>query len=149
MDKLTKPIPDFLVLKMFTKKTAEVTDAELEYFRAHPSLIDKVTAPVNIHSLFLWFGALLGSIFFAISKILNYSELLVPLSEGVKGFIVELVAEIGVAFIGAAITAYFLGILLNRQQENAAQWRVEIRHRIAELEQSDSQSAHYPGVDKK
>jgi hypothetical protein len=75
---------------MITKNTAEVTDAELEYFRTHPSLIDEITAPVNIHSLFLYLGALLGTTFFALSKILNYFGLPMPLSEGVKGFIVDL-----------------------------------------------------------
>jgi hypothetical protein len=39
-----------------------------------------------------------------------------------------------VALIGAAVTAYLLGILLNRQQENAAAWRSEIRRRIFEPE---------------
>jgi hypothetical protein len=35
-----------------------------------------------------------------------------------------------VALIGAAVTAYILGILLNQQQDNAATWRSEIRRRI-------------------
>jgi hypothetical protein len=35
--------------------------------------------------------------------------------------------------IGAAVTAYILGILLNQQQENAAHWRAEIRRRIEVL----------------
>ncbi len=148
MAKIQKPHPDFVVLKMFTKNTAEVTDAEVEHFRTHPNQIDEITAPVNIHRLFLWLGALSGTIFVAISKILKYSELLMRLSEVEREFIVDLFSEIGVALIGAAITAYFLGILLNRQQENAAQWRVEIRRRIAELEQSDSQSAQNRSVEK-
>ena len=38
--------------------------------------------------------------------------------------------EVGVALIGAAVTAYILGILLNQQQDNAAAWRSEIRRRI-------------------
>ena len=38
------------------------------------------------------------------------------------------------ALIGAAVTAYILGILLNQQQDNAATWRSEIRRRIAEPE---------------
>ena len=40
--------------------------------------------------------------------------------------------EIGVALIGAAVTAYILGILLNQQQDNAAAWRSEIRRRISD-----------------
>ena len=42
------------------------------------------------------------------------------------------ISEIG--FLGAAVTAYILGILLNKQQDNAANWRVEIRRRISDLE---------------
>jgi len=148
MARTKKAHPDFVVLKMFTKNTADVTDAELAHFRVHPEQIDRITAPVNIHRLFLWSGALLGAIFFTISKILRYSELLGHLSEGAREFILDLASEIGVALLGAAITAYFLGILLNRQQENAAQWRAEIRRRIAELEQSDSQPAQNPGTER-
>ena len=40
--------------------------------------------------------------------------------------------EIGVALIGAGVTAYLLGILLNVQQQNAERWRTEIRSRIRE-----------------
>jgi hypothetical protein len=38
--------------------------------------------------------------------------------------------EIGVALIGASVTAYLLGILLNRQQSSAKKWRSELRKRI-------------------
>ena len=47
-----------IVLKQFLKSSPdEVTDEELEYIRDHPDQIDEVTAPVNLHKLFLWGGA--------------------------------------------------------------------------------------------
>ena len=49
-------------------------------------------------------------------------------------FVIDIVFEIGVALIGAAVTAYLLGILLNRQQENAAAWRTEIRRMLDQEE---------------
>ena len=48
----------------------------------------------------------------------------------------EFVIEIGVAPIGAAVIACLLRSLLNRQQDNAKQWRKEPRCRILALEKS-------------
>ena len=132
MVKKTKEDRDVLFLKLFLSSSTGVTDEEVAYFREHPDQIQEVTAPINIHKLFLWGGALLGTAFVGISKALNYSRMLAFLSEGVSEFVVDIVFEIGVALIGAAITAYILGILLNNQQENAAKWRAEIRRRIDE-----------------
>jgi hypothetical protein len=121
-----------LFLKLFLKSTPDqVTDDELAYFREHPEQIDEVTAPVYVHKLFLWVGAVLGVAGVALSKMLKYFEL-VALSEGVREFVIDIVFESGVALIGAAITAYILGILLNRQQDNAAHWRAEIRRKLEE-----------------
>jgi hypothetical protein len=123
-----------MFLKLFLKSApSEVTDEEVAYFRDHPDQIDEVTAPVVVHKLFLWVGALLGALFVAISKVIKFSQLAL-LSEGVREFTVDIVFEIGVALIGAAVTAYILGILLNQQQDNAATWRSEIRRRISEPE---------------
>jgi hypothetical protein len=49
-------------------------------------------------------------------------------------FVIDIVFEVGVALIGAAVTAYILGILLNQQQDAAAKWRLEIRRRIGASE---------------
>jgi hypothetical protein len=49
-------------------------------------------------------------------------------------FLVDIVFEIGIALIGAGITAYLLGILLNTQQENAERWRTAIRDKIRETD---------------
>ena len=125
---------DQMFLKLFLKRaTSEVTDEEVAYFRDHPEEIDEVTAPVAVHKLFLWAGALLGTLFVGVSKVMKFSQLAM-VSEGVREFVIDMVFETGVALIGAAVTAYILGILLNQQQDNAANWRVEIRRRISELD---------------
>ena len=124
---------DRIFLKLYLKSSpGEVTDEELAYFREHPDQIDEVTAPVNVHKLFLWAGTVLGIICVAVSKVLKFQPLISGLSEGIREFTVDIVFETGVALIGAAVTAYILGILLDRQQENAAKWRAEIRRRLEE-----------------
>ncbi|MFX4994034.1 hypothetical protein ABTB69_18400, partial [Acinetobacter baumannii] len=81
---------------------------------------------------FLWVGALLGVFIVAIAKALKFSGALSFLADGLFEFIYDILYESGVALIGAAITAYMLGVVLNKQQENAAKWRKEIRKKIAE-----------------
>ena len=121
---------DRLFLRLYLKSSPdELTEKELAYFRDHPDMLDEVTAPVNVHKLFLWVGALLGTVLLALSKWIKFTEHPI-LAESVIEFGVDIVFEIGVALIGAAVTAYILGILLNRQQENAAHWRSEIRRKI-------------------
>jgi hypothetical protein len=119
-------------LKLYLESSpSEVAEEELSYFREHPDQIDEVTAPVNVHKLFLWWGALLGVALVALSKYLNFSNVYM-LSEALRELTVDLVFKIDVALIGAAVTAYILGILLNQQQEKASLWRAEIRKKIGE-----------------
>ena len=128
---------DRIFLKLFLKaKAGEVSDEEVSYFRDHPEQIDELSAPVNIHLIFLWAGGLLGVACVAVSKLLKFSSALDFMSESFGEFTIDIVFEIGVALIGAAVTAYILGILLNKQQENAAKWRAEIRAKIDELDRS-------------
>jgi hypothetical protein len=123
---------DHIFLKLFlTTSPSELGEEELAYFREHPEQIDEVTAPVNIHKLFLWAGALLGAFFVAVSKLLVHSEVLIQ-HLVVREYVIDIVFESGVALIGAAITAYILGILLDKQQKNAAHWRSEIRRRLGQ-----------------
>lgn len=125
---------DRVFFKLFMKSaTGGVTDEEVAYFRDHPDEIDEVTAPVAVHKLFLWVGALLGTLLVGVAKVIKFSQFAM-FSEGVSEFVIDMVFETGVALIGAAVTAYILGILLNQQQDNAANWRVEVRRRISELE---------------
>lgn len=109
----------------------------MAYFRKHPDEIDGFTAPVNIHKFFLWIGALLGAIFVGFSKAIDFSGFAFNMSEGVSEFVIDIVFESGVALIGAAVTAYILGILLNQQQKKAAEWRKKIWRRIGETEEPE------------
>lgn len=136
MKKISK-VRDRMFLNLFLKSSiADVTEEEVIYFRDHPDQIDEITAPVNVHKLFLWAGALLGISCVALSKVLKYFQIFAAMSEGFREFVIDIVFEIGVALIGAAVTAYVLGILLNQQQKNATKWREEIRRRISELAES-------------
>jgi len=124
---------DRMFIKLFLRSASNrVTGEEVTYFREHPDQIDEVTAPVEVHKLFLWAGGILGALLVGVSKVIKFAQLTV-LSEGVLEFVIDIVFEIGVALIGAAVTAYILGILLNQQQDNAATWRLEIRRRIGAL----------------
>ena len=126
---------DRIFLKLFLNaKAGDVSDEEVRYFREHPDQIDKLTAPVNVHLIFLWAGGLLGAACVAVSKLLKFSSALDFMSEAFGEFTIDIVFEIGVALIGAAVTAYILGILLNKQQENATRWRAEVRQKIKELD---------------
>ncbi|WDZ50114.1 hypothetical protein LF296_12355 [Acinetobacter vivianii] len=135
MKKNSKLDQDTLFIKLLFKSSSKVTKEEIEYYRKYPDQIDQVTAPINIHKIFLWTGALLGILVVAIAKFLKFSGMLTFLSEGVLEFVIDIIYESGIALIGAAVTAYMLGVLLNKQQENALKWREEIRKRIQESEQ--------------
>ncbi|EOQ69734.1 hypothetical protein [Acinetobacter pittii] len=135
MKKNSKLDQDTLFIKLLFKSSAKVTEDEIEYYRKYPDQIDQVTAPINIHKIFLWTGALLGIVIVAIAKLLKFSGSLDFLSEGILEFVIDIIYESGIALIGAAVTAYMLGVLLNKQQENAVKWREEIRKRIEENEQ--------------
>ena len=115
---------------LFRPVGSNVTNEEVEYFREHPDELEEVSAPVSVHIAFLWLGTVIGLVLVGVSKLLAYSGLLDSLSPGVSEFFVDVVFEIGVALIGAAVTAYLLGILLNQQQRNVGSWRDEVRRRI-------------------
>jgi len=135
MKKNSKLDQDTLFIKLLFKSSSKVTEDEVEYYRKYPDQIDQVTAPINIHKIFLWTGALLGIVIVAIAKFLKFSGSLDFLSEGILEFVIDIIYESGIALIGAAVTAYMLGVLLNKQQENAVKWREEIRRRIEKTEQ--------------
>ena len=124
---------------VFKSSPSELTDEDVDYFRANPELIDEVTAPVNIHKYFLWIGTLLGMLLVGLSKYFKFNPLFPEASDALREFSIDIIFEIGVALIGAAVTAYILGILLNKQQDNAAAWRSEIRRRIG-LDEVDEQA---------
>jgi len=128
---------DKIFLKMLVKKGAEVTPEEVEYFRKHPDQIDEITAPVNVHKLFLLAGSIIGISFVGFSKIIEFSEVLQFRHGLFEEFVVEIIFEIGVALIGGGVTAFLLGILLNQQMKNAEYWRTEIRNKIREIDDQE------------
>ncbi|MFW2075867.1 hypothetical protein ACG9Y7_20930 [Acinetobacter gerneri] len=132
MNKKSKLDQDTLFVKLLFKSSPEVTNDEVDYYRKYPDQIDQVTAPINIHKIFLWTGALLGIAVVAVAKFFKFSGTLDFLSESILEFVLDIIYESGIALIGAAITAYILGVLLNKQQENALKWKKEIRRKIKE-----------------
>ncbi|EPG6084445.1 hypothetical protein KE001_003276, partial [Acinetobacter baumannii] len=102
MKKNSKLDQDTLFIKLLFKSSAKVTEDEIEYYRKYPDQIDQVTAPINIHKIFLWTGALLGIVIVAIAKFLKFSGSLDFLSEGILEFVIDIIYESGIALIGAA-----------------------------------------------
>lgn len=108
----------------------EWTEEEIQYFREHPEEIDDFTSPLKIHKFFLLVGVILGILLVGVSKVFKFSSLMAEFHEGWREFTVDIVFETGVALIGAAVTAYLLGIILNQRQDSAMAWRNELRKRI-------------------
>lgn len=124
------------MLKMVLKsrQNGGVTEEEAAYFQEHPDQIDEISAPMLIQIHYLVWGGVIGFCLVALAKWLAYSHLMSRFSEGLATFCTDVLFEIGVALIGGAITAYLLGVLINQQQTNAANWRAEVREKIAELD---------------
>ena len=123
---------DSLFLRMLTAEKIEISDQAMAYFRKYPEEVDEVTASTRVHKFFLWVGMSLGILTVAVSKVLSGLPLERYLGPGIEAFLVDIVFEGGVALIGAALTAYFMGILLNSQQERAKAFRKEIRRQLRE-----------------
>lgn len=122
---------DYLLWRIASLDHKEVSEEEVEYFRANPDQIDEVSSPLTLHKLFLWFGLIVGVVLIGLSKLFGHSNVFGFMHPGVEEFIVEVVFEIGVALMGAAIVTFMIGIVLNQQQASAKRWRKEIRKRIA------------------
>lgn len=123
---------DNLIFEILTSDKVEISDETLAYFRLHPEDIDDVTDTTRVHRFFLWAGVSVGLIAVAVSKLLSRLPLETYIGSGFEEFLVDIVFEGGVALIGAALTAYFLGILLNAQQKRAKSFRKELRRRLRE-----------------
>lgn len=121
---------DRLVLELLAKEKIEISDEAIAYFRDHPEEIDEVTASTRIHRLFLWAGLSVGVLAIGASRLIATFPLEKYLGAEGEGFLVEIVNEGGVALLGAALTAYFMGVLLNTQQRRAREFRKEIRRRL-------------------
>lgn len=123
---------DSLFLQMFASDRIEISDEAMAYFREHPEEVDEVTAATRVHRLFLWAGMGLGMLAVAVSKIMAGLPLEDYMGPGIEEFLVDIVFEGGVALIGSALTAYFMGVLLNAQQARAKAFRKEIRRKLRE-----------------
>lgn len=123
---------DNLFFELLTSDKIEVSDEAMAYFRQHPEEVDEITAATRVHKFFLWAGVGIGMAAVAVSKILSRLPLEDYIGAGLEDFLVDIVFEGGVALIGAALTAYFLGVLLNKQQERAKSFRKEIRRKLRE-----------------
>lgn len=126
---------------LFGAKRLKVTPEQVAYFTEHPDEIEEYSSSINIHSIFLLLAGAGGAGLVALSKYIKFSALLMDFGEATSEFIVDIIFEVGVAMIGAVATAYFLGVLLNRQQKNAAAWRAEIRRIIDENAEQAGQNA--------
>ena len=122
---------DIFFIKTLFKRKAEVSDAEVEYFRKNPEQIETITAPHTVHKLILLGGLILGTTMVILSKFFSIWEVFRFIHPLAQQTLIDITFEVGVALIGGGVTAYFLGVLLNQQQEIAVKWKSEIFHRIA------------------
>ncbi|MEO1639497.1 MAG: hypothetical protein AAFU41_09665 [Pseudomonadota bacterium] len=118
-------------LRLFLGATDEPSDDEIAYFAAHPDQIDEFSEPMRLHRLFLWFAVISGVIIVGLAKFLGGVEEAAFFNGIWREYVVDIVFEAGVALIGAGVTAYFMGILLNNQQEKTKRWRKHLRAAIA------------------
>lgn len=132
---------DNVFLKLFMADQTDVTQEEVDYFKQRPDEIDEITAPLNIHLFFLGVGIVLGIGLVALSKFLKYMAVFQFAGDFVQDLLVDVVFEIGVALVGAGVTSYLLGVLLNLQQENAAVWKQNIRNAIS-VSNSENEPPH-------
>lgn len=59
---------DRLVMNLLLAEKIEFSEKEIDFFPENQEDIDKITAPVNLHKLFLWMGTLFGIILLSLSK---------------------------------------------------------------------------------
>lgn len=128
---MSKSIRDSALFKLFLSTQApKITEEEVDYFSKNPDEIEEYFSSINIHLFFLLIGTVFGTGIVVTAKFIEYSSLKQILSDAIFSFLVDITFEVGVALIGASVTAFLLGTLLNRQQENARRWRKAIRRRI-------------------
>lgn len=131
VDKARKS-PERWLLDRILNETPRVTEEDVNYFRDHPEQIDEVSAPTNLHRIYLVLCLLSGALLVAVSKALAHLGLLSFAHPALQEFVIDMAFEIGVALIGAAIVTFVLVIVLNKQQRMARVWRRELRQRIRE-----------------
>ena len=118
-------------LRLFLGTSDEPSEDEIAYFAEHPDQIDEISEPLRLHRLFLWFAVISGVLIVGLAKFLGTVEDPDYFSGVWREFVVDIVFEAGVALIGAGVTAYFMGVLLNNQQAKTKRWRKQLRAAIA------------------
>ena len=118
-------------LRLFLVSSEEPSEEEIAYFAANPDQIDEISEPMRLHRLFLWFAVISGFIVVGLAKFLGTVEDSDFFSGVWREYVVDIIFEAGVALIGAGVTAYFMGVLLNNQQAKTKRWRKQLRAAIA------------------
>ncbi|MEL7104659.1 MAG: hypothetical protein AAGM21_01975 [Pseudomonadota bacterium] len=118
-------------LRLFLGAADQPTKDEIAYFAEHPDEIDEISEPMRLHRAFLWFAVISGGLIVGLAKVLGTVEDPVFFSGVWREFMVDIVFEAGVALMGAGVTAYFMGVLLNNQQAKTKRWRKQLRAAIA------------------
>ena len=118
-------------LRLFLVSSEEPSEEEVAYFAANPDQIDEISEPMRLHRLFLWFAVIAGFVVVGLAKFLGTVEDSDFFSGVWREYVVDIIFEAGVALIGAGVTAYFMGVLLNNQQAKTKRWRKQLRAAIA------------------
>ena len=118
-------------LRLFLVDSEEPSEEEVAFFAANPDQIDEISEPMRLHRLFLWFAVISGFIVVGLAKFLGTVEDSDVFSGVWREYVVDIIFEAGVALIGAGVTAYFMGVLLNNQQAKTKRWRKQLRAAIA------------------
>ena len=118
-------------LRLFLAASEEPSEDEIAYFAKHPDQIDEISEPMRMHRLFLWFAVISGFLIVGLAKFLGTVHDAHFFSGVWREFVVDIIFEAGVALIGAGVTAYFMGVLLNNQQAKTKRWRRQLRAAIA------------------
>lgn len=119
-----------LLLDRLFNISPKVSEEEVVYFRSHPDQIDEISAPANLHQMYLALCFLAGIFLFTLSKAISHFDWLSSLHPLFQEFFIDLFSEISTALMGAAIVTYVLVIVLNKQQKVARAWRRELHERI-------------------
>ena len=119
-----------LILQNLGRKRVVITPDEVEFFRAHPEELEKMTSSLRAKKVYLLFAALVGLVLVALSVILSYHPLLLGMDTLLHTFIIDLTFEGGVSLWGASITVYLLEIVLDYQNKINTDYRESVLEEI-------------------
>ena len=126
-----------LILKNLRKRAMVITPDEVEFFRAYPDELEKMTSSLRAKKVYLFFAALLGLALVAVSVILRYYPLLFGMDTLLHAFIIDLTFEGGVSLWGAGITVYLLEVVLDNQNKINEEYREAVLDEIRKKDDRD------------